>query len=207
MKTLVALAVVALATPAFAGFTASTTLTNVLTPDTGFPGPELGETFATSPAGGFDGFTPDNALDPQITGGDLQFYRYTFSGAITAAIGNVVTYTGTYSIFYDLDLNGVGGSDISVSSGDLVLTATFVTPFNAVLNGILTQTSGPANPAFADLSYGGSPVIYTGTYIGANPGVSGVIEGELRQNAVVPAPGAFALAALGGLAASRRRRA
>lgn len=205
MKTLAALVVAALASPALAGFTASTTVDTVLTPDTGAPGASVGDTFSMNVAGGFDAFIPDTASDPQITGGDLNFYRYTLNGAVASVLANVVTYTGTYTIFYDLGLDGIGGTDINVSSGSFTLTATFVTGFDALLAGTLTQTSGPANPAFSDLSYGGSPVIYTGTYTGGTPGVSGVIEGTLRQNAV-PTPGAMALAGIGGLVAARRRR-
>ena len=46
----------------------------------------------------------------------------------------------------------------ATSAGPLAATASFFAPNNATFTGQLFQTTGPSNPAFADLSYGGNPV-------------------------------------------------
>jgi hypothetical protein len=204
--------VAAAATPVFAGYTATTSVDTVLTPEGSQPGPQVGDTFDTQTSGGFLTYTPDTPNDPQITGGDLPNYRYTLDGTVASVdtLTGMVDYTGTYRIFYDLNHNGLydSGSDPSVSSGDFNITATFIPGTNnATLSGDLTQTAGPSNPAFADLSEGGNPVLYTGTYDGTEPGVLGTIVGTLRQNAVVvPEPASFSLLAIGAVSLMGRRR-
>ncbi len=201
-----AVSLMALAGQAQAGFTATTGLTTVSTPAGIEPGAQVGDVFATTTAGTFTTFVPDTAADPQI-GPDLANYRYSLNGSVASvsgALNNIIAYSGTYRIFYDQNLDGI--EDVLVSGGTFTLTATFAAG-GAVLSGELNQTQGPALPVFADLSYGGSPVLYTGTYVETVPGLQGTIAGTLRQNAVIPAPGAAAALALGGLVAARRRRA
>lgn len=213
MRSFLAASLAALAASplALAGYTATTGVDPVSTPSGPLAGPQVGDAFATTTPGTFTSFVGDTPADAQVTGGDLNFYRYTLSGAVTGVdllLGRV-DYAGTYTIFYDGNLDGAEGgpADPRVSRGTFTITALF-TPGtnNAVLTGLLTQTSGPAVAAFRDLSYGGNGVEYTGAYVGTNPGVSGFIQGALRQNAVVPAPAAGALAGAGLLAGLRRRR-
>lgn len=195
---------------AFAGFTVTTGTNGVNTPQGAQPGPQVGDTFATSAPGTFTGYVADTPADPQLTGADLPFYRYTLNGAVSnvsGALSNIITYTGTYDIFYDLGLDGSKSTgDPDVSAGNFSITGTFNGTPIAALTGTLTQTSGPTNPAFRDLSEGGNPVLYTGTYTETNPGVSGTIQGALRQNAIVPEPASLGLLGIAGIATLRRRR-
>jgi hypothetical protein len=194
------------AVPALAGFTAVTNPTVVNTPATG--GPAVGDAFNTPTPGSFTTFIGDTPADPTITGGDLSHYLYLLNGSIASITGPIIDYTGTYDIFYDLAGSGAFNvNDPTVSAGNFNITATFIPATNdAALTGSLTQTSGPSNPAFRDLSYGGNPVVVTGSYFGTNPGVSGIIDATLRQNAVVPEPSSLALLGIGGLTLLRRRR-
>jgi hypothetical protein len=204
-----AIVLAAIGSPAFAGYTAITTTDTVNTPSTG--GPVVGDLFSTATSGGFTSFIGDTPNDPTLTGNDLPYYRYTLDGSITSinSLTDQIEYTGAYSIFYDLNLDGTFETgEPTVSTGDFTIFATFLPGTNdAALTGDLTQTAGPSNPAFADLSEGGRPVLYTGTYDGNDPGVSGTIQGTLRQNAVVvPEPASMGILCLGGLLLGRRRR-
>ncbi len=192
----------------FAGYTATTGVNTVLTPAGPLPGAQIGDTFTTVVPGNFTSFIGDTSSDPTVTT-DLNFYRYLFDGTVSAVNGTEVDYTGTYRIFYDLNLsNSFDAGDPSVSSGDFTLAALFNAPGTAVLNGSLTQTAGPTNPAFTDLGlkYGGAPTTYTGVYLETDPGVSGTISGTLRQAAAVPEPSIIGLLAAAPLAMGRRRR-
>ena len=212
IASLLAVVAVSAITPSVrAGYTAVTTTDNVLTPTNGLPGPQpqIGETFNTQTSGGFASFTPDTPADPQITT-DLSSYRYTLDGSVASVnlLTGVVDYTGNYRIFYDLNHDNLfDGSDPSVSSGTFNIVATFVPATNnATLAGQLNQTQGPSNPAFKDLSYGGNRVLYTGLYQGTNPGVSGTIQGALRQNALAPEPASLMVVVLSGAGLLARRR-
>jgi hypothetical protein len=195
------------AVPVFAGYTAVTNPTTVDTPSSG--GPAVGDAFDTPTPGSFLSFIGDTPADPTITGGDLSRYLYTLNGSINSidTLAGVINYTGSYDIFYDLAGSGMfNASDPTVSAGNFDIDATFIPATNnAALTGTLTQTTGPSNPAFDDLSYGGNPVDVTGTYVGNDPGVSGIIDATLRQNAV-PEPTSMAFLGLGALALLRKRR-
>src|SRR5262249_27224691 len=150
--------------------------------------------------GTFAAYVADTIFDPQINGNDLSNYGYTLTGTVTSVMGEMVDYSGTYEIFYNLDGNHtLDPGDLRVSAGTFVASAVFTPANTATFTGTLTQTQGPQNPAFADLSYGGNPVSLTGNYIGnlTDPSV-GTLESTLRQGAsAVPEPSAIALLALG----------
>lgn len=206
----------------FAGFTAQTGLDLVVNNDSPPLGGNIGDSFAVggnvnsadSQAGGtFIGYVADTPADPQLTGGDLNFYRYNLTGTIDSVVGNVANYSGSYLIFYDLDLDGEPNEGLTVSSGTLSATAVFdpVLGETATFAGTLTQTSGPNNPAFADLSYNGSPLILTGLYTDSvlldGPSPTGTLTATLRQNAVaVPEPASFSLLGASLIGLSFRRR-
>lgn len=206
------------ATPNVPPYTTPTGMGDVvMTPDTGYPTgnyhADVGEQIFTplNNAGDFTSYTPDTIADPQNMANDLGLYHYTLNGTVQSITGNVVDYAGLYRIFYDSNRNQTwDAGDNSVSSGNFNLAATFDNFGMASLLGALNQSSGPDNPAFRDLSYGGQPVSVIGTYIADQPGVSGRINLTLRQNAagVIPEPSSLALLATGllPLAGFRRRR-
>ena len=214
-----ALAGGAFVAPAFGGYTAITTTDAVLTPSP--IGPAVGLPFTvTDPSGGFSSFVGDTPADPTITGNDLSKYHYTLDGT-TQSVDPATRendYTGTYNIYYDLagQTTYVPGADPSVSMGTFNILATFGTGANsnnADLSGSLTQVTGPTGPGasnFRDLgsTYGNNPVVYTGTYTGTDPGVSGFLQGTLVQTAAVPEPASLGLIGFGvaALASGRRRR-
>lgn len=208
MNRMIALVAVAgLASSALAGYTATIAPTVVNTPAGPNPGPDVGDAFTTQANGFFLSFLGDTPADLQLTGGDLNHYGFNLTGAVSSVnlLLGQVSYAGNYTIFYDIDLNG--SADALVSGGTFTIDAQFdPTGVSAILTGMLTQTMPASNPAFGDLSYGGNPVIFTGAYVGTVPGQQGVIDGVLRQNAFIPAPGAAALLGLSGLVATRRRR-
>jgi hypothetical protein len=215
-------------TPAFAGFTATSSGDVVNNTDNGSPGASVQnppDSFSI-PEGTFLTYTADGPNDPQITGGDLGNYGYTLTGNVDSVIGgNVVHYTGTYNIFYNVDGNNTynpGNGDTSISSGTADLTATFTTGYIASLSGSLTQTQGPTGmyaSSFADLgaTYGYAPATFTGTYQGgvADPTHGVILDGILRENAAplptpLPASATMGLSVLGLaglLTVVRRKRA
>jgi hypothetical protein len=212
----------AVAAPAFAGFTVTTSPLTVNNTDLGAPGGSLGDSFSIGgalatadsiPGGTFLTYIPDTPFDPQITGGDLNLFRFNLTGTITNIAGNVATYDGDYLIFYDQTGDGEPNEGLIVSGGDFAGSAIFdlATGETATFTGTLTQTQDPNNATFADLSYGGSPVLLSGTYIdstlGNGPSATGTLTATLRQNAVgIPEPGTFALASIGVVGALLRRR-
>jgi hypothetical protein len=150
------------------------------------------------PSGTFLTYTPSPG-DPELTGNDLADYRYDLEGAGTSVTAATIDYTGTYNIYYSLS-GHTEATDPSVSSGTFDILAKFFTANSANLTGILTQTSGPSNPAFANLATAyGNPVDYIGTYVGGTVDTShGTIQGELLSAAPLP-KSAFAGLALFGI--------
>jgi hypothetical protein len=204
-----------------AGFTAQTSLLTVNNTDDGTPGGSVGDSFniggaVVSPdaiaGGAFLAFLPDTPFDPQITGGDLNLFRFNLSGTIASVNANVVNYDGDYLLFYDVDGDGEPNEGITVSAGDFAGTATFdvLTGETAEFLGTLSQTQGPNNPNFADLSYGGTDIVLTGTYLdgaGIGPSPTGTLTATLRQNAVaVPEPATLALSGMAVIASLAIRR-
>jgi hypothetical protein len=211
-----------LAPAAQAGFTVLTGLDQVVNTDLGTPGGSVGDSFSvggilaapdSQPGGTFASYVPDTPFDPQITGADLNRYRFNLTGTVASVAGSVATYTGSYLIFYDQDLNGEPNDSLTVSGGDFNGTATFdfLTGETALFTGTLTQTQGASNPVFADLSYGGNDVFLTGSYIdstlGDGPSQTGLLTVTLRQNALaIPEPATVALCGAAGLALVAVRR-
>ncbi len=207
-----------------AGFTVLTGVSQVTNNDIGGIGGTPGDSFSIggsvfSPdgtqGGTFATYTPDTPFDPQITGGDLNLFRFNLTGTITGVAANVVTYDGDYLVFYDQNANGEPDEGLRVSAGDFAATATFDLPFGetALFAGTLSQTQGPNNANFADLSYGGSDIVITGAYSDTTlldgPSPTGTLLATLRQNAVaIPEPASAALfgLALAGAAILRRRK-
>ena len=198
---------------AHAGFTAVSNPFTIANGDADNSGnATIGDTFTVN-NGSFLSFLGDTSADPTISGGDLANYKFDLTGAVSSVAGNVANYTGTYSIYYDLDLNGAPNEGIFVSQGTFSLAATFAAANTAALTGSLVQTAGPSGPGssnFRDLgaTYGNNPVTVTGTYMGdpTNPlTATGSI--TLRQNASpVPEPASMAALSLGALALVRKRR-
>lgn len=212
---LAAAAFIAAPKAAYAGYTAVTGVDTVLTPDSNGNGiADVGETFATATipvrgatSGTFALFTPDGAGDPQINNADLGLYGYSLTGAVTTAISPLeVVYTGDYKIQYFDPSSAI----FDVSTGKFSIDALFDTTGKAALNGTLNQVTGPSNPAFADLSEGGFPVVYKGTYAPVVPGQTGVINGTLtlRGTQPIPEPSSLAFLATGllPLLGLRRRK-
>jgi hypothetical protein len=203
-----------------AGFTVQSSVLQVANTDIGTPGGSVGDSFsiggsvfsADGTAGGsFATYLADTPLDPQIAAGDLGLYRFNLSGSIAGVLANVVTYDGDYSLFYDQNGDGEPNEGLIVSSGDFAGTATFLTGETATFVGTLTQTTGPSNPAFRDLSYGGSPIELTGEYadtvIGDGPSPTGTLTATLRQNAIaIPEPATLSLVGVALAAFGLRRR-
>ncbi len=199
------LAITALAGSSFAGYTAITNPFTATTTDIGNDGAGIGDLISVQ-GGSFASFVGDTAIDPTITGGDLNLYRFNLDGEVTSfELGGIFSsFVGDYTIFYDLNANGLFDEGLSVSSGEFTLNN-----FLIFLDGTFTQTQGPSNPAFADLGglYGNNPVLASGT-LSPDPLIptnsTGVL--TLRQNAQpVPEPATMAALGLGALALVRRR--
>ena len=219
MKTLFtvasAVAAISAASVAQAGFTAQSgnDTAVVLAPT-----PGVGNTLAVN-AGTFATYAADGPADPQLINGggpgsDLSLYGYTLNVVGTApTIGGSTTYTGTYEIFYNTDGNDTRNlGDLRVSQGTATLDVNLVTTAGGaalqVTAGELSQVLGAENPAFRDLSYGGSNVGLIGFInIPLVPGTTGTANLTFRQNAVVPEPTTMAAIAGAGIVALRRRRA
>lgn len=208
-------AVTAFAAPAFAGYTVNTGVDLGTNSDAGNDGATIGDSF-TVLGGTFSTYAADGPTDPQLTGSDLPNYRYNLTATVASVGAGTATYTGDYLIFYDVNLDGnysVGDGDIQVSLGTLASSAAFFSPNSATFTGQLFQTSGPTNPAFADLSYGGNPSDITGNYVGLGfgDGSQATFQAVIRQDgpvtAPVPEPATMALLAMGlPLYFLRRRR-
>jgi hypothetical protein len=212
--------------PASAGWTAATNRFQVDTPDANANNiADVGELFVTSDLGAprlrtsgmLVSYTPDGATDPQLNNADLGLYGFSLDGTALSVVqtptGGTVNYCGTYAIRYF----DPSGAIFDVSTGHLALNAIFGTNGAADLVGSLYQTAGPSNPAFADLSEGGLPADFNGTYtptvVGAGLGNKGMVSGTLRLPGVnnvqcVPEPGSLAFLATGllPLLGLRRRK-
>lgn len=201
----VALAALAFSAPAFAGFVAGTGPDAVVNNDTAPLGiANVGDSFDVL-QGSFSSYvaTPDA---PQITGGDLAKYGYTLHGDVLSVVSGVVTYGGSYRLFYDVnnDNSYTSGIDFSVSSGNASFAANFNGGGgNATVAGFLTQTAGPDNAAFADFGSLFGSVALNGTYNAS----AGLISGTLAAAPVpLPAAAMSGSALLGALALGRRRK-
>ena len=165
----------------------------------------VNDIFVTGEFGTFTEIHPDTPGDVSIHNEDLLSYRYTLDGAVVAASAETVVYSGSYEIFIVLRPFDIRIAD--VSGGSFLLTAEFQTPTFATLTGALMQQDGhgPGEGDIPDLSYGGYPLTFAGSYIETERGIGGLLEGEFRQEAV-PAPGALGVLGLTGLWGVRRRR-
>lgn len=177
------------ATAAHAGFTAVLGDTLV----TGSP------VLTTTQAGVITSYQPDSASDPQITGGDLAHFRVTFP-TLTFTGPGAGGLSGTYEEYYDI-------GDIRISSGTIVLNVGALNPDGSYpLDGQIFQTLGPANPAFADITYGQplNPLSFTGFYRPniAEPSINGVIV----QGLSIPEPTSMIGMTAPALALLARRR-
>lgn len=191
------------AAPALAGFTASTgpdTLTNI--DNNANSAADVGDGFQLL-KGSFSSYLADGPGDPQLTGGDLPKYGYQMIGTVSSVSGGVVSYTGNYTVFYDLNNDDLftSGADTSIGAGTFTMTADFSTGLPASLNGTLIQTAGPSGPFASNFSdfgalYNYAPLAFTGTYSPIGDGSTGTVTGSLATTASpVPLPAA----GLGGL--------
>jgi hypothetical protein len=182
--------------------------------DQGTPGGSVGDTFLVA-NGHYDSYTVTNPSEPQISGGDLANYHYTFSGTITNITGNVVSYDGAYNIFYDVD--GAAGynpaaNDTSISSGTAQFTATFDIPGanSAHFMGSLYQNQGPMGTYagnFANLNDYYNSAVFTGLYVGdvGNPSTGHVSGSLVLSSTPLPASALGGMVLLGGLGLRTRR--
>lgn len=193
------------ATFAEAGFTLTTAAVWMNAPRGSDRPFAVGDIFVTGEFGRFSDISPDSPDDVVIHSEDLLSYRYTMDGTVIAASENTVVYGGTFDIFIVLRPFDIRVADVSF--GTFLITADFQSPTYALMSGTLTQDPShePGESGLPDLSYGGSPITYSGTYQETVVGVGGLMDGEMRQNAV-PAPGTVGSLLLAGLALSRRRR-
>jgi hypothetical protein len=124
-------------------------------------------------------------------------------GTVSSVSGGVVSYTGNYTVFYDLNNDDLftSGADTSISAGTFAMTANFSLGLPAALSGSLAQTAGPSGPGASNFSdfgalYNYAPLSFTGTYAPIGDGSTGTVTGALATTASpVPLPAA----GLGGL--------
>lgn len=184
-------------------FTAVTNPATINTPNTvGGPGADPGDTFNV-PNGTFAAYLP-GAGDPTITGGDLGSYHFTLSGTVQTVVNNVVSYSGTYEIFYDLDgSNSLTGSDIDVSSGTLSLTVDFnsLTGIYAA-NGNLHQTNVTPAPF---TGFANPDATFAGTYTPTSA-AQGLIQGTIQSTSVPDTGNTLTLLGLATLSAFALKR-
>jgi hypothetical protein len=182
--------------------------------DQGTPGGSVGDTFLVA-NGHYDSYTVTNPSEPQISGGDLAKYHYTFSGTITNITGNVVSYDGAYNIFYDVD-NTAGynpaANDTSISSGTAKITSTIDDPGvnRAHFTGSLYQTQGPTGTYagdFANLNDYYNSAVFTGLYVGdiGDPSMGHVSGSLVLSSTPLPASALGGMVLLGGLGLRTRR--
>ena len=164
---------------------------------------EIGSEIRTDGWALFDSYLPDTEADPIIHVDDLEYYRFSLFGAVTATEAGRTVYTGEYSIF--IDLRPFGFPDYGVSEGTFVFLATYLPSGQSHLKGEFYQTLGPTEEGFFDLSYGGNEMIFDAVYTETLLGTGGLIEGFIRQEAV-PNVGTFALLGAAFVASTRRRR-
>ena len=174
------------------------------------PGAQIGDTFSVT-QGSFASYLP-GAGDPIIaganpdgTGGDLSSYRFTMAGTVNNVSGNLVSYSGFYQIFYDLNHDGIfDGSDTSVSSGTLSLLVNFngTSPYGAT--GTLMQTQGPTGPGASSFSgFTDDEATFNGQYIQVTP-AGGFVQGTISSPDATTTLGLLGLSASALLAFKRR---
>lgn len=211
---LATLAITAAASPAFAGFVATTGPDDATRTKTTSANVSSGDTFTVT-QGTLSSYVPTGSSDPQLQGGDIDRYGFEFEFVIDTVTGNTATLTDTiYRLFYDInnDEDYDAGTDTSISFGEGQNLSVTFTSTTGTFDGELFQTEGPTGPGsenFADLgaTYGGNPVDITGEYLGDDAN-SGTLTTTLTQSAVaIPAPGAaMGGMALCGLVGLKRRR-
>ncbi len=203
----------AVATPAFAGYTFTTNFDAVTQTDVAPSGKSPGDSFSIK-VGTFSTYTPDTPADIQLTPAQVAALGYTIAGMIDSISGNTIYYSGTYEFFYNVDGNDTRDlGDLRVSQG----TFTFQAEFAPVINtggiiGAAHQILGPESPGLPDFSYGGNTIDFGGVYQ-AIPFVPLLADAEivfLQKAHVLPEPSSIALALVGlaaaGLTCIRRRR-
>lgn len=194
------------------GFTLMTAPGGIEISDTGAPGASVNDSFELT-GGSFLSYVPE-AGDPDISG-DLFHYKFNMTGSVTGGSGGLVTYFGSYEIFYDPDgSERLDAGDFSFSSGTLDLTVDFGMGSNAGpydITGVLHQTAGPAagSPSSGfttpDASFTGSYTLNLGPGQDYPADIGGTIRSSPRG---VPDGGSslvlLGIAALGTIAAKRK---
>ena len=197
-------AILTAAAPAFAGYVAYSGPATVTMTDAQ---PGVGDTMTVT-AGAFASYDPDGPSDPQITT-DLDLYGWTLDAACDQLLGSQSLYSGTYTVFYDVNDNGTfeDAIDYHVSKGTTSMTVSPVVELSGVslmiTFGSLQQTAGPEmSPPFADISYG-QPIGFGGTI--TVPTTSPAIGTMALTFSAVPEPGMLGALGIAGCLLFRRR--